>query len=130
MTTSSAGSSSSARPLAARMECTTPPDRFTGVTTPWKPPSTRFASTARPRPSGPVEAPTTATDAGASTGRSDATAPRWSRSAMRASTASLGWMSSDTVTSPKALSRRTSKPARLNTPSMARLSLITSASKR
>ena len=63
-------------------------------------------------------------------GRSEATAPRWSRSAMRARTASLGRMSSETVTSPNALSRRTSKPARLNTPSIARLSAITSASKR
>ena len=59
-----------------------------------------FASTARPTLPGVAAAPTTATDDGARTGRSDATAATWSRSSIRSSTAAVGVMSSDTVTSP------------------------------
>jgi len=42
MTTSSGGSSSSARLRAARIERTTPPARLTGVATPWNPPARMF----------------------------------------------------------------------------------------
>ena len=42
-----------------------------------------FANTAPPTFPGRLEAPTIATEAGARIGRSDATAPRWSRSAIR-----------------------------------------------
>ena len=80
-----------------------------------------FANTATPKLPAELEAPTTATDAGARIGRSDATAPRWSRSAIRSFSASVGVMSSATVTSPLAPLRLTAKPAPSKTPSIARL---------
>ena len=79
---------------------------------------------------GALEAPTTASEAGARIGRSEATTPRWSRASMRSSTASSGLMSSDTVSSPYALLRRTPKPARSKTLNIPWSPCITSASKR
>ena len=89
-----------------------------------------FASTARPRLPGVAAAPTTAIDDGARIGRIEAIAAKRSRSSIRSRTASVGVMSSETVSSPNEPRRRTAKPAPSNTPSIARLSNMTSASNR
>ena len=129
-TTSSGTSGSSPRPRATRTDRTTPPERWTGLATPWKPASMMLARSAPPTLPGSLDAPTTATEAGERIGRSDATAARWSRAAMRSRTCSVGRMSSERTTSPPIPVRRTSNPARLNTLSIGRLSARTSASKR
>jgi len=130
MTTSSGGSSSSARLRAARIERTTPPARSTGVAKARNPPARTVPRTAPPRLPGALDAPTTASEAGARIGRSEATTPRWSRASMRFSTASSRRMSSATVSSPYAPLRRTSKRARSKTVSIPGFPCITSASKR
>ena len=89
-----------------------------------------FASTARPTLPGVAAAPTMATDEGARIGRNEAIAARWSRSSIRSSSACVGVMSSDTVSSPNEPRRRTANPACSNTPSIGRLLATTSASKR
>ena len=130
ITTSSGGSDSSASPRAARVEQTIPPDRLTGHTTPSKPPAMMLRSTRPPILVGSLEAPTTATDRGASNGRSDATLATWSRRAMRSASRSLGRMSSTSLTSSPARSPRTANPASRKTRNIWLLSASTSASKR
>src|SRR5271165_7542618 len=89
-----------------------------------------FASTARPTLPDVAAAPATGTDAGARIDRTDAIAAKWSRSSIRSSTASVGAISSETVSSPNEVRRRTAKPALSNTPSIGRFSDMTSASNR
>ena len=63
-----------------------------------------------------AEAPTTATDAGASSGRSETTAATCVRSAERSSKRAVGRRSSERWTSPNSVWRRVSKPAPAKTP--------------
>ncbi len=67
---------------------------------PVKPPSSRLAKIVPPTLPGALEAPTTATAPGASSGRSEATVASWSRSAMRSASCSVGRMSSDSSLTP------------------------------
>jgi hypothetical protein len=76
MIASSGGSVRSAADGTARIDDTTPPPRLTGAATPAKPQATIRRRRSPPRLSSRADAPTTASDAGASSGRSDATAAR------------------------------------------------------
>ena len=128
--TSSGGSGRSAIAGTARVEETTPPPRLTAAATPAKPPAMIVRRSSPPTLPSRADAPTTATEAGASSGRSEATVARWWRSAIRSSARSLGRMSSSRWASPHEVSRRTPNPALEKTWSIARVSAITSASKR
>jgi len=73
---------------------------LTGVAIPVNPPSSRLAKMVPPTLPGALEAPTTATAVGASSGRSEATVAEWSRSAIRSASCSVGRMSSDSSVTP------------------------------